>query len=76
MAHDLRLKTKRYVPYGDNDKGRILRCGDISNGSSITIHNVFLVYGLKDNVLSISQLCDKGHKVKFEPNFCFISESK
>jgi len=73
---NVRLKTKGYVTYGDNNKGRILGCGDVVNGSSITIHNVLLVDGLKHNLVSISQLCDQGHKVIFEPNYCSICESK
>ena len=28
--------------------------------------------GLKHNLLSISQLCDKGYKIIFEPNICML----
>ena len=34
------------------------------------------VDGLKHNLLSISQLCDKGFKIEFNKNFCLISEAK
>ena len=61
----LELKEKGFVTYGDNNKGRILGSGFISNGASFNIHNVVLVEGLKHNLLSISQLCDKGFKVVF-----------
>ena len=33
------------------------------------------VDGLKHNLLSISQLCDKGFKIKFNINCCLISEA-
>ena len=34
------------------------------------IEKVLLVKGLKHNLLSISQLCDKGNKVTFNSNNC------
>ena len=61
--------TKRnggYVTFGDNAKGRIIGQGNIGNDTSSLIESVLLVDGLKHNVLSISQLCDKGFKVTFE----------
>ncbi|KAL6337946.1 hypothetical protein AAG906_005411 [Vitis piasezkii] len=60
------LLTKRkggYVTFGDNAKGRIIGQGNIGNGTSSLIESVLLVDGLKHNLLSISQLCDKGFKV-------------
>jgi len=68
----LELKEEGFVTYSDNNKGRILRSGVISNEASFNIHNVILVEGLKHNSISISQLCDKGFKVVFEPNHCLI----
>ena len=66
----------QYVTYGDNNKGRILGNGVIGNGSSFNIKNVLLVEGLKHNLISISQLCDKGFKVMFEPNSCLIYDAQ
>jgi len=68
----LRLKNEGFMTYGDNNKGRILGTRTISNGSSSNIIDVLLVEGLRHNLLSISQLCDKGYKVIFEPNHCLI----
>ena len=48
--------------------------GSIRSIDSIAIHNVLLVEGLKFNLLSISQLCDKGHKVTFKANQCIVHE--
>jgi len=36
---------------------------------------VLLVEGLKQNLISISQLCDKGFKVMFKPNNCLIYDA-
>ncbi|GAV85137.1 hypothetical protein CFOL_v3_28575 [Cephalotus follicularis] len=46
------------VTFGDNTKGQIVGTGSIGN-KDITITNVLHVKGLKHNLLSISQLCDK-----------------
>ena len=40
-----------------------------------TSRNVLLVEGLKHNLISISQLCDKGFKVMFDPNSCLIYDT-
>ena len=71
----LELKEEGYVTYVDNNKGRILGSGVIINGASFNIHNVLLVEGLKHNLISISQLCDKGFKVMFELNHCLIYDA-
>jgi len=60
---NLKLKTECFVSNGNNNNGKIIGCGDIGDSSFITIYNVLLVDDLKDNMLSISQLCDKIHKV-------------
>ncbi|GAV83708.1 hypothetical protein CFOL_v3_27154 [Cephalotus follicularis] len=53
------------VTFGDNAKGKIMGFGSIGNNRTL-IHNVLYVNGLKHNLLSISQLCDKDCKVTFE----------
>ena len=67
--------TKRnggYVIFGGNAKGRIIGRDNIGNGTSFLIESVLLVDGLKHNLLSISQLCDKGFKVIFEASHSII----
>ena len=61
------LKTKEggFVTYGDNNKARILGVGNIGNFLTFSIENVLYVEGLKHNLLSISQLCDKVFKIVF-----------
>ena len=51
------------VSFGDNSKGVIREIGIIDNNSYTQIKNVLLVENLKYNLLSISQLCDKGYRV-------------
>ena len=62
---DFVAKKKGFVIYGDNNKGAILGKGSVGNPSSTTISDVLSVEGLKHNLISISQLCDKGYKVSF-----------
>jgi len=67
------LKQEAHVTYGDNNKGRrILGRGSIGDKSILLIHDVLYVEGLKHNLLSISQLCDKGYQVIFKSNSCEI----
>ncbi|WVY94278.1 hypothetical protein V8G54_033366 [Vigna mungo] len=67
-------KATGHVTYGDNNKWKIIGIGKIKTTSSYEIKNVLLVEALKHNLLSISQLCDKGLKITFEPKYCLISD--
>jgi len=67
----LTLKHGGYVTYGDNNKGKIVG-GDIGVKGNLTIQNVLLVEGIKHNLLSISQLCDKRLEVTFQAEICLI----
>ena len=66
------FKQEGHVTYGDNNKGRILGRGSIRDKDILVIHDVLYVEGLKHNLLSISQLCDKGYQVMFKSNTCEI----
>lgn len=57
--------------FGGGQKGKIIGMGTIGN-SLTSINNFWLVYGLKHNLLSISQFCDKGYKVLFNMNLCLV----
>ena len=74
-SHFITLKAKDggMVTFGDNGKGKIIGIGNIGITSSTFINDVLLVDGLKHNLLSISQLCDKGFKVSFESSLCIIT---
>ena len=73
---NIKWKFAGYVTYGDNNRGKILGVGDIGENDKVIIKDVLLVEGLKHNLLSISQLCDKGYKITFEPAQCLIKDSK
>ena len=57
--------------FGGNQKGKIIGTGIVGN-SSLSIKNVWLVDGLKHNLLSISQFCDSGFIVKFDKEACTV----
>ena len=60
------------VTFGGNSKGKIIRSGKVGKNPYFYIDDVMLVKGLAYNLLSISQLCDKGHKVIFYSQACTI----
>ena len=51
------------ITFGDNGQGKIIGIGKIQITPSTFIDSVLLVKGLKYNLISISQLCDKGLKL-------------
>ncbi|KAH0665666.1 hypothetical protein KY285_026872 [Solanum tuberosum] len=53
------------VRFGDNAKGEVTGVGTITFSSSCDLVEVYLIEGLKHNLLSISQLCDAGFQVTF-----------
>ena len=59
--------------FDDNSKSHIIRFGKIQITSFTFIENVLYVRGLKHNLISISQLCDKGYKVSFEVSLCIVT---
>ena len=64
------------VTFGDDSKGTIINTGNIKIGTSPLIENVVLVDEFKYNLLSISQLCDRGLKVVFDKSSCNIFDCK
>lgn len=69
---DFVKKACDLVMYGDNNKGKILGEGVVENPSTIIIDDVFFVKGIKRNLISISQLCDKGYSITFYTLNCII----
>lgn len=64
------------VKFGDGSKSNIVGKGTVSIPGMSTLSNVFLVNGLKANLLSISQLCDSHHEVHFSLHDCVIVDKK
>jgi len=67
----LTMKEGGTVGFGGNQTGKIIGSGTIGN-SSISINNVWLVDGLRHNLLSISQFCDNGYDVLFVKSNCTV----
>ncbi|KAH9778649.1 hypothetical protein KPL71_007414 [Citrus sinensis] len=71
----IKIENSGDVSFGDNSKGKIIGIGNVINVSSTLIENVCLVENLKHNLLSISQLCDKGYRVIFDESKCVIENA-
>ena len=63
------------ITFGDDIKRYILGYGSISKGDVI-IEDVASVDELKHNLLSISQLCDKGNLVELSTEACVVTSKK
>ena len=53
------------VRFGNNAKGEVTGVGTTTLSSSCSLVKVYLVDGLKHNLLNISQLCDTAFEVTF-----------
>ncbi|XP_010445974.1 PREDICTED: uncharacterized protein LOC104728727 [Camelina sativa] len=58
------------VTFGDGGKGTIRGKGATSGDTQPQMNDVFLVDGLKANLISVSQLCDEGLDVTFTKKDC------
>ena len=56
--------------------GIIIGIGKIDESFSHSIDNVYLDDGLQHNLLSVSQLCDRGNLIEFSPKQCLITNIK
>ena len=63
------------ITFGDDSKGFTMGYGLISK-ENVIIDEVALVDGLKHNLLSISQLCDKVNTVTFNSEACVVTCKK
>ncbi|KAL8105243.1 hypothetical protein AgCh_029148 [Apium graveolens] len=59
------------VSYGNGNMGNTLGYGNINLGNVI-IETVALVSGIKHNLLSVSQICDRGYHVDFFEEHCEV----
>jgi len=61
------------VTFGNDKSWKIVGVGKIGKLLSHSINNVYLVDGLQHNLLSVSQLCDRGNHVEFSSDQCLIT---
>jgi len=72
LSNRLEEHHGNHVTFGDNSKGKIEGKGLISDSVHTYIYDVYYVNGFKHNLLSISQLCDKGYSVSFNELECKV----
>jgi hypothetical protein len=69
----LRKERDGSVSLGNDDSTKIIGKGTVRIGNKNTkAKNVLLVEDMKQNLLSVSQMCDQGHKVTFDSQKCKI----
>ena len=71
---NLRPKDGGVVKFADGIKSKIIDIGNVGKNDFDLIADVLLVEELTHNLLSISQLCDQGYRVVFEPSRCIIKD--
>ncbi|XP_019163621.1 PREDICTED: uncharacterized protein LOC109159962 [Ipomoea nil] len=67
---NIHYKDEGYVTFGDGGKGKIVANGILNVHGLPKLTKVFLVQGLKANLISISQLCEDELKVEFTKDSC------
>jgi len=76
LFSELKEQSSGQITLGDRGKCNIIGVGKVGSDSSHTINDVYLVDGLKFNLLSVSQLCDSGNKVIFDKEKCTVQDAK
>ncbi|KAD5802460.1 hypothetical protein E3N88_13820 [Mikania micrantha] len=74
LLNDYFTGRKGFVSFGNDAKGYIIGKGFVTNGE-IRFDDVNHVENLKYNLLSVSQMCDKGHISLFTKQDCRILSS-
>jgi hypothetical protein len=69
------LSHKEYVTFGDGKKGKVLGTDVIKVNECFTLNDVALVDRLRNNLLSISQLCDTDLSVLFHKSNSHVLDS-
>jgi hypothetical protein len=73
MFLTLRKERDGSVSFENDDSTKIIGKGTVRIGNKNTKEeSVLLVEDMKHNLLSVSQLCDQGHKVSFDSQKCKI----
>ena len=68
----LKSKSSGKVTFGDDVKAKTIGIGDVGKDGKTFVHNVLLVDNLGYNLLSVSQLCDRGLYVLFKKHECLV----
>ncbi|KAL0386130.1 UNVERIFIED_CONTAM: hypothetical protein Sradi_3007300 [Sesamum radiatum] len=72
------IKVTGDVRFGDDTKVEIEGKGTVilatKNGDHKLLHNVYYIPKMKNNILSIGQLVESGHKVKMEDKYLWLRD--
>ncbi|XP_022008169.1 uncharacterized protein LOC110907502 [Helianthus annuus] len=71
LLYDVKSINGSYVGFAENQGGRIVGQGTLTNGV-ISFDKVNYIVELENNLLSISQICDKSFSVHFTKNECVV----
>ncbi|XP_035830911.1 uncharacterized protein LOC118480265 [Helianthus annuus] len=71
LLYDVRGFNGGYISFASNQGGRIIGEGTLSNGV-ITFERVNYIEELENNLLSISQICDRMYSTHFTDKECLI----
>nr|GMC63005.1 uncharacterized protein LOC109187072 [Ipomoea batatas] len=69
---NIHYKSEGHVTFGDGEKGQIIASGTLNVHALPRLPKVFLIQGLKANLISISQLCEDELKVEFSKEDCKV----
>ena len=64
------------MAFENGKSGTIVSVGKIGKSLSHSVDNVYLVDDLQHNLLSVSQLCNRGNHVKGSSNQCLVTNIK
>jgi hypothetical protein len=77
MFLTLRNERDGSVSFGNDDSTKIIGKGIVRIGNKNTKEeNVLLLEDMKHNLLSVSQMCDQGHKITFDSQKCEIRKRR
>ncbi|XP_076918899.1 uncharacterized protein LOC143579489 [Bidens hawaiensis] len=71
LLNDVKSIRGGYVDFAGNQGGKIVGEGTLTNGK-VTFENVNYISELENNLLSISQICDKQFSTQFTDRECLI----
>ena len=69
----MKARKRDFLTSWENHKRKILGKGKIGNSLTTYVENVLYEEGVKYNLLSISELCNKGYKIVINKDCCTIS---
>lgn len=69
----LRKERDGSVSFGNDDLAKIIGKGTVGiENKNTKVENILLVEYMKHNLLSVSQMCEQGHKITFDSQKCEI----